>query len=299
MPISGSYNFPFVQTPNSSYPTMDLRILGASPGASSGLAKTFYSGSSLYTILGDGTLLNLGSSGSAAVPITGADTFSTNRITAPTEHLVLSSSAGSTIISSGSIFTDFGAGILNVAPLTANALSIPTIVMGRSGSALVAGMSFDATNNRLYTVVDGAPAFRWQVSGTFRLYSGSAVGNTTTIVANDTHLILRSAAGSQITVSGTLMVRSTNDPGDSLYITTTGSNTSFLDSFTGSLRTIACNSVRHSGSLINTAQHLILSSSVGSVITMSGTAKITQLPTSDPGIPGSLYRSGSFVLVSL
>jgi hypothetical protein len=70
MPVSGSYFYPQVQSPNSSYPTVDVRLLSLPPSASSNVGKLFMSASVPYFLDPDGNALQLMGSSATSV-ITG------------------------------------------------------------------------------------------------------------------------------------------------------------------------------------------------------------------------------------
>ena len=317
MPISGSYNFPFVQTPNSSYPTVDLRTFTGSPGVSSNIAKIFYSGSSIYSLLADGTLLNLGSSGSSGTsPVTGSDTFATNLVYSPAQHLVLSSSIGSTVAVSGN-FKVIGPSPLIYSDTSRLVLSSSAGGVLVSGSLKIASGAFfpmvTPTSTAPSVVIDGTVTdMGWGsnagagivciVNGTARwIHEAGAIRNsagtvtlrnaTPSLTANILGLALVNpglttglggvAATGHVSLicSGTAMMYTTNTVGD--FVFTTGS--------TGGQST----------KLIASGSHLILSSTVGSRVTISGTATITGLPSGDPGVPGALYHTAGAVMVSL
>ncbi len=68
MPISGSYYYPQVHAPNSSYPTVDLRELATAPPPATNLGRYFVSGGLSYFIDPDGTVIS--SSGYTKTPAT-------------------------------------------------------------------------------------------------------------------------------------------------------------------------------------------------------------------------------------
>ena len=63
MPLSGSYFYPQVHKPNSSYPSVDLRELPVAPEAGANLARLFVSGSegnnTLYFVKENGAIVEL------------------------------------------------------------------------------------------------------------------------------------------------------------------------------------------------------------------------------------------------
>lgn len=61
MPLSGSYFYPQVQAPNSSYPNVALRNVTIIPTGSNSMMKIFVSGSAnaLFGVLPNGTVVRI------------------------------------------------------------------------------------------------------------------------------------------------------------------------------------------------------------------------------------------------
>ncbi|MDP3763675.1 MAG: hypothetical protein Q8Q92_03440 [bacterium] len=313
MPLSGGYYYPGIHNPVSSYPSLDLRGLGAAPATVGGLGR-------IYVMSGSGDLFYKDPSGneiflgseisSSAGYVTGSTNFFvTNALVVSGSivngvgHLVLSSSAGSFVVVSGSLKASGSShtitGSLNlfdgidersVGPYHLRSVSDKLILSSSAGSAVYISGNFQASGSHTFTgSVNLFDTLDARGAGQYHFRS----------VSN--HLILSSSAGSFVVVSGNLSIPSAAgaftgsvklDTGTGVLTsliasgTFSGSLSGSVDIFGGKLSDINASgtfsgslsgSLNVNGGIINNSLgHLILSSSVGSVVAVSGALDLNQ-----------------------
>lgn len=194
MPISGSYFYPGLSAPNSSYPSVDLRGLDSIPPAAVGVGRIFVLSSSkdLYYEDSDGNVVAIAAATGSAVydeidanrvinsrgsltisssngvtAVSAAIEFPDSRqyhIRASNSYLILSSSAGSVIGVSGNLDirdTRSNETIIFLRATTGRIISYPN-----TGTSFQGGINFDSVRTQIYAGGDGAvAAARWTASG--------------------------------------------------------------------------------------------------------------------------------------
>ncbi len=231
MPLSGSYFYPGINAPNSSYPTLDLRGLDSIPPAA-GLGRLFVLSSSqdLYYEDADGNVvviaaatgsavfdnidatkvfnsrgpLVLSSSLGSIIAVSGALELSdvgAFQINARNSHLILSSSAGSTITISGTVLQFTASDGLRLTN-GGRSTTVPNIIPDRSqtGTGIAA-----AAGNNLCLITNSAVAL--EVFSQIRTSTSHAINVRSRIFNDAGHVIMSSstAAGSGVRISGTLL----------------------------------------------------------------------------------------------
>ena len=216
MPLSGGYYFPVMQSPASSYPSLDLRGLGAAPDTAAGLGR-------IYVMSGSGDLFYKDPSGneiflgsevsSSAGYVTGSTNFFVTNtlqvsgvINNSVGHLVLSSSAGSRVTVSGSSLMLSMAGTIGTAAGALTVQGAAGMILNSSivtlGAASANGVVL--TTNGGHLIMSASSA----TGGTIVAFSSSAnfvnKDKPWHINAVNSHLILSSSTGSVIKISGAL-----------------------------------------------------------------------------------------------
>ena len=120
MPKSGSYHYPGVQTPNSSYPSVDIRELTSAPSTGDGVGKlyTLSVDKDLYFKDSAGNEIAVASAGPGSSNVFGdvyvsGTLYASGSIINPEGDLILSSSSN-TILASGSLVVVPSSGISRV-----------------------------------------------------------------------------------------------------------------------------------------------------------------------------------------
>lgn len=204
MPVgpSGSYYYPVAQSPNSSYPTVDMRGLPTAPPAAAGLGRLFVlSGTDdLYYKDPSGNVVAVAAATGSAV----YDTIDANLVYNSRGNLILSSAIGSTIWVSG------GLGVAGGATFFGGANFPNSITLTAGGSIIYntnGHLILSSTQGTVYisgTLSNGSQG----VTTAGNILCGAAVNlnNSITPMVNGsaTNLILTSSNSSRIVVSGSL-----------------------------------------------------------------------------------------------
>jgi hypothetical protein len=194
MPSSGSYFYPGVNKPNSSYPQLDVRGKGEAPPTAAGLGRIYVLSASgdLYYKDPDGNEIVIASVDGGAganvfenIIVSGTATVR-GRVTNNAGHLILSSSAGSFVTVSGT---------LAITTSSSLAISVPSGARFKANLGASLGgflIGHQSTNGRVAVLNEAETAI---------LYLDAA---TNTIAGQTSHLILSSTVGSVIKMSGAI-----------------------------------------------------------------------------------------------
>lgn len=229
MPLSGSYFYPTVNAPNSSYPSVDLRP-SPSPGADSGLGKIYVNNSEELIYLdpsGGSTNLSSGGGGGSGSSNVFDDIYVSGSIIGP-GHLVLSSSVGSVVYVSGSI--QLGGS--------------EEIILDEDGDTTISSRGND--DRIFFGLAGGTNQYEFQTNNTiFRreLWLSTSTSRSDAVIAKDTDLVLSSSATSIVHASSSLQTEGQIGSLLSTTLSPSGSNqTQIIDLNQGNSQVLLLNS---------------------------------------------------------
>ena len=220
MPVSGSYYYPQVQVPNSSYPSVDLRGLASSPTTAAGIGRLYVlSGTNdLYYKDADGNVIAIAAATGSAV----FDTIDANLVYNSRAHLILSSSVGSRVTISGNLTIAAKGAITATAGhlvLSSSAGSIVSVSGGLNvvggnlnsplGTSVITNFAQWTANGTQIMTLASANGSVGINPGTGYLGFSSTAGQGVKHYASTGHLVLSSSTGtgnSIVAISGGLKI---------------------------------------------------------------------------------------------